>query len=399
MSSRIIFLLTLVLTSLFGCNPSGDNKKVINNVNEDLYGDWEMIIENENSTTLHPYPSIFYSHDGMTITKDSIEFYLGFYKNEIDSIFSYKTRKYLGNFVPYKKVNDSIIIKNPITNNWEFKWRFLSRINDTLHLSINDSSIIRYKKLNYNFDSLPEFDQIIYSNSGCYGSCPIIDISVSKDGSVLLHGVGYVKKLGFFSGKLDAKTKNFIFNKFRRANPLKLDDNYSIGHTDDQTITTTYIQNGKIVKTIHDYGKAGTSDLYWAYVPISNIQSLIKLDSLSYDDPFFPKLHYFTFKMDSLILPLEKSESFYLWTELKKSKIAEDNFIPKYNLTFTGNYTYWNPDPFDAWQDKYEIKSITTDGQFFKFEFTNKEATTYDLGYNFIDRNFKLSDFKKPNDW
>ena len=116
-------------------------------------------------------------------------------------------------------------------------------------------------KLTYNLDTLPDFDQIIYSSSGCYGSCPILDISVTKDGHVLFQGEGYVKSLGFYTGHLDRQTTQTIFDKFRKANPLALENSYAVDHTDDETLTTTFIQNGKIVKTIDDYGLVGTKEL------------------------------------------------------------------------------------------------------------------------------------------
>jgi len=399
MSTRTVILFAILTILLLGCNSTVDREKADKQLRENISGDWEIIIEKVSSINDLPRPLPFYWPQGMTISNDSIEFYSGFYKEDKDSTTGKRTSLYLGNLVPYKTDKDSIIIKNPITENWDFKWRFVSRKNDTLQLAFNDSTIIRYKKLSYNLDVLPDFDQIIYSSSGCYGTCPIVDISISKEGAVKFQGEGYVKSLGFYSGKLDTMTTKYIFNKFRRANPLKLQDDYSVGHTDDQSLTTTYIQNGKIVKTIHDYGMAGTNELIWAYIPISNIHTSIKLDSLPFDEPFYPKLHYFTFKKDDLILPLEKSESFYLWTELEKSKQTEVKFKSKYKLSFRGNYTYWGPDPNEARHHKYEIKSVTTDGQYFKFEFENQQSLTYDLGYDFIDRNFKPTDFRIPNEW
>lgn len=392
-------LISILTPFLLGCKSRNEHNIVDKQLMGKISGDWEIIIEKENLTNDIEIPPFFYLPQGMTISNDSIEFYLGFYKEDKDSITGKRTSLYLGNIVPYKIDKDSIIIKNPKTENWEFKWRFVSRKNDTLQLAINDTTIIRYKKHSYNLDTLPDFDQIIYSSSGCFGSCPIIDISVTKEGKVLFQGEGYVKALGFYSSNLDSKTKNYIFNKFRRANPLGLQDNYSVGHTDDESLTTTFIQNGKIVKTIHDYGNAGTNELTWAYIPIANIHTTIKLNRLSLDVPFYPKLHYFTFKKAGLILPLEKSESFYLWTELKKSKKTTQKFISKYNVTFGGNNTYSGPDPNGAKHHKFEIESITTDGQFFKFEFKDKHSMTYDLGYNFLDRNFKTTDFRKPNEW
>lgn len=263
-----------------------------------------------------------------------------------------------------------------------------------MKLAIDDTTFVLFKKLNYNLDKSINFDQIVFSSSGCYGSCPIIDISITKEGNILFQGEGYTTPLGFYYAKINHKTKNYIFNKFRCANPLNLKDSYSVNHTDDQSLTTTFVKGGKIIKTIHDYGMAGTKELIWAYIAISKMHKKIHLKRLPFDEPFYPKLNYFSFKKGDLDLYLEKSESFYLWTELKKSKQSNGNFKSKYKVIFNGNYTNWGPDPNEARQHKYEISSITTDGQFFKFEFKGKEPETYNLGYNFIERNFKEINFK-----
>ena len=242
---------------------------------------------------------------------------------------------------------------------------------------------------------MPDFDQIIYSSLGCYGSCPILDISITKEGAVLFQGEGYVKSLGFYVGHLDRQTTQTIFDKFRKANPLALEYSYAVDHTDDQTLTTTFIQNGKIVKTIDDYGMAGPKELIWAYMLLSNIHDMMHLDSLPNDEPFYPKLHSYTFKRDNFVLPLAKSESFYLWTALKKAKQVDKAFTSKYKLVFTDNFDYWGPDPNEARIHQYEIKNVVTDGWHYKFEFEDREAITYDLGYNFLERNFSTANFKK----
>lgn len=390
-------ILIYLFTLLVSCSINEGSHEKDQQLRDNICGDWEKITEKKDY--LDNIPNLpFFFQQGMTISLDSIEFYLGFFKSEIDSLTGRRTQQYMGNMVPYKTHQDSIICKNPITEKWEYKWKFLSRTKDTLKLAINDTIIFSYKKLHYNIDTLPDFDQIIYSSSGCYGSCPIIDISIDKKGNVLFQGEGFVKPLGFYSSMVNDKTQKYIFNKFRKANPLRLSDEYAVGHTDDESITTTYIKNGKIIKTIDDYGAASTNALIWAYVPIANIHNSIQLDSLPIDDPFYPKLQYFTFKKDKLTLSLKKSESFYLWTELKKAKQTTESFKSKYKMDFMRNYTYWGPDPNKARKHKYEIKALTTDGRYFKFEFIGENPITYDLGYNFIETNFKSSDFKKPNE-
>ena len=388
-------VLLLLVIIIFCCNYFVEIKKN-NAVIKNIRGDWGIIIIPKQRKIIngHVAPAPLYKiPQGMKFSNDSIESYLGFFKDSLDNKGRFK-KQYLGNSTSFKINNDSICIKNLSNGKWEFKWKFVSRKNDTLKLAINNTTFVLFKKLNYNPDNSNNFDQIIFSSSGCYGSCPIIDISITKEGNILFQGEGYTTPLGFYSGKINHKTKNYIFNKFKYANPLKLKDSYSVNHTDDQSLTTTFVKNGKIIKTISDYGMAGTKELIWAYIAISNFHKKIHLKSLPLDEPFYPKLNYFSFKKGDLNLYLEKSESFYLWTELKKSKQTNGNFKSKYKVIFNGNYTYWGPDPNEARQHKYEISSITTDGQFFKFEFKGKEPETYNLGYNFIERNFKEINFK-----
>lgn len=389
MTLRTLAYLLIIGTSL-GCNQ--EIKEEANPLNEKLVGEWGLIVENTNQFD-------FYRPFGIAFSIDSIEFFNGFFKKEIDSITGKRKYRYFGNFTNYKIQSDSIFIQSVFDYSWKYWNSFIDLKGDTLLVADSDSIQKKFVRLNYNLDTMPRFEQIIFSSSGCYGSCPILDFSLNRNGQFFFQGEGYTESLGFFKGKLTRDQTNFIFNKFRKADILHIDKDYDVGHTDDQSITTTYIVNGKIVKTIHDYGMAGPSELVWAYIPISNAYKQVDLDSISEDDPFYPKLSYFTFHKDSLILSLEKSESFYLWTELKNSNKLDTTFKSKYELDFRRNYTYWGPDPNESRQHKLKIKSIKTDGRLFRFYFENDKTITYDIGYNYIDRNFDENNFRKPKDW
>jgi len=376
-----------MIISLFSCEPN----KHQDNLSSQLEGDWIMYLDKTKEVI--PPPT---AHTTLAFGfKDGkIELFKGFTKLEIDTLTWKKLINNKGSFTDYEVRNDSIFIKNPFNGEWEFKWKLIAIQPDTLTLAKNDTTVFKMERLKYDFDTLPSFDQIIYSRSGCYGSCPILDFAVSNDNKVYFQGEGFMDSLGFFTTTIDSCLTNFIFNKFRKADVLKLNNEYSVGHTDDETTTTTYIKNGKIVKTIHDYGRASTNELIWAYAAMENILIKADLNRIPYDEPFYPKLHYYTFYKDSLILRLEKSESFYLWTELRKANLSKEKFSPKYDVWFRGNYTYWGPDPNEKRTHKNEISKIKSDGQFFTFQFNNGISVTYDIGYNFIDRNFTEGDFK-----
>lgn len=390
-----MFFFTVFILS---CKSSRDNQRCEEAWQEKIQGDWERIFEKQTHLKRWIPPSNFRVLEGMTITKDSIDFYKGFFGSGFDSVTKKRTFIYLGNLVPYKVGKCRIIIKNPLTKKWEVRWKFVGRNSDTLCLAINDSSVIRYHKINYNHDTSINFDQIVYSSSGCFGSCPILDISLDSRGNVFFHGEGYVEPLGIYATKISESMTRYIFRKFNRANPLTLPNNYSIATTDQQAIVTTFIKNKKVIKTIYDYGESGPKELVWAYQSIRYIYSTAILNLLPRDEPFYPELAFYTFKKGNRFLPLEKSQSFYLWTELVSAKRTNVQFQPKYQIVFRNNYTYFGPDPAKEKRDKNEIPSITSDGRFFNFKFIVDSSSSYDLGYNFIKRNFEEGNFKTLDD-
>ncbi len=392
-------LLCSISTLLLGCNTTAERERADKELREKISGDWVRIMEYEDAVEEPPPLPSFIRPQGMTIMKDSVEFYRGFFEQTLIGGTGESSWSYLGTFAPYKIEKNRIFIKNPSTHQWQSQWCFVSRKSDTLSLTVSDTIITKYRRLYYNLDTLTNYDHIVYSSTGCYGTCPLIDISITNAGEVLFQGEGFVKPQGFYAGTSSPQETKYVFDKFKRADPLRLEENYFAGHSDDQLLATTFIKDGKIIKTIQDYGMAGPIELSWAYVPISNIHSTTPLNRLPLDKPYYPKLRLFGFKKNDLVLPLAKSESFYLWTELKKAKQGEQAFQPLYSLTFFSNDYYWGPDPNSERHEEREIGTIASDGRFYKFDFLNAPSITYDLGYNFIDRNFDTADFKSPKEW
>ncbi|AHM63201.1 hypothetical protein D770_24780 [Flammeovirgaceae bacterium 311] len=359
-----------------------------------LQGEWALVTSNETE-----FDDFLFYPTGFAIQKDSFELFEGYYSDVYDTIKLQELYKFWGTITSYRIRQDSIFIQSLVDDQWEFRWKINDIDADTLVFEEENASESKYYRLKYKLDSLVDFDQIVYSSSGCYGNCQILDVSVDKAGNIIFQGEGYVEPLGFYQGKLSTQETKYIFDKFEKANIVALNNDYSASHTDDQSITTSFIKDGKIVKTIHDYGMTAPKELLWAYVPISNIHHLHQLDTISTEEPYYPKLHYFTFRKEGLILPLEKSESFYLWTELRKSAFTQTTFKPKYKLTFSGNYTYWGPDPNENYKPKGKIKSIQSDGRFYKIEYVKGKTIIYDLGYNFVERNLKPERFRKAEEW
>ena len=390
---KALFIIFLALLFL-NCNLI--NKKYIH---KSLEGEWALIVgENEGSPFISS--SSWERNQGFGIKGNQIEIFNGFSKTTQDSLTWEFIVDYRGNFTDYKISKDTLYIKNVFNGNWEFKWRIKEVSQDTLAFMAKDTLLLKYKRLTYNLIAEDDFDQIIFSRSGCFGLCPIFDVSIDKNNQAWFYGEGFVKPLGFYQSQIDSSKTNFIFDKFKKADIKNLSKTFTDNSRDGSTITTTFVKNGIIQKTISDVRRSGPKELSWAYVSIENLYKKIDFSQKINDNPYYQKLHYYSFYKDSLILELKKSESFYLWTELKKAQLIEATFDLKYELRFAPNHIYYPLSGAEltvrnAINQRKElgIGKIESDGQYFTFHFNNKSPQTYNLGYNFIQRNFKESDF------
>ncbi len=357
-------------------------------VKNSLIGDWRLI---NNKYDSFPYNQL-YRPFGIGFRKDEVEYYNGFIKYEKDSVTGKFKLNYQGNFTQYQNHNDSIYVYNPFEKKWNFVWKIKAIRNDTLFFLRKDSTPGMYKRIKYDLDTILNFDQIIFSSTMCYGSCPVIDISVKNNNEVFFMGKDYVEPLGLYKSTIDSTLTKYIFEKFKRANPSNLKNNYSATHSDDQTITVDFLRNGKVVKTIEDYGYAAPKELIWAYVPIRYLYTQIKLEPLSGDRAFFQDLNFYGFRKDSLIANIQ--QSFFFLTELQKAKKSKEtiSFTENYELLFIGEIVEITP---TSKRKNHYIENITTDGRFYKFYIKDSKPIIYDLGYNFVQKNFTNKDFIK----
>lgn len=115
-----------------------------------------------------------------------------------------------------------------------------------------------------------EIEKIEYSTTGCFGTCPIFDLTINSDKTAKWNAKMYNKiKDKEVSGNLSSKVTddkyNNIVDLLNYIDFEMLQDNYAVNWTDDQssTLKITY-DNGK-VKLIHDYGLIGTYGLDRVY--------------------------------------------------------------------------------------------------------------------------------------
>ena len=94
----------------------------------------------------------------------------------------------------------------------------------------------------------------------CFGTCPVFEIKINKDGTVDYTGIDHVLKKGNKEFKIAKKDWDYIVDLINHLNIDQLAESYRIRGTDDQTGYLSIKYDDKI-KEIKDYGMAGTLGL------------------------------------------------------------------------------------------------------------------------------------------
>jgi hypothetical protein len=311
--------------------------------------------------------------------------------------------QFLGTQTKYKITNDTLKIYDLIDSIWYAGRKITKLTSDSLILVDADGQRQVFLRHEYNIDSDPVFDQISLSTSGCFGSCPIINIIIDSTGYVLFYGERYVSKIGYYEGKITRDKFKAIEKEFRKAQILDLKEEYAAGWSDDETISTTFLKQGEIKKSIEDYGRSGPDELVWAYSSLRYLFqdiALKKLDSTKI--PPYLNLHFLRFERGDQILSLTQSESFLLWNYLRKGSLVQVKFDGKYHMKFTRNYT-WAPSADeldDAYNEQVEnkVKNIVTDGRYYTFAIRGQPSLTIDIGFDFLKQNKSL-EFRKRKEY
>ena len=284
----------------------------------------------------------------------------------------------LGIDTKYKVENDSLNIFNLTNSVWE-RMKLRNITSDTLTVEVNDSTFLVYTKCNYKVDKTQTFEQIIVSTSPCFGSCSIGSTSIDNEGNFIFYGQGFTSKEGLFISKTNKEFYKRIEQNFKKADIDTLYERYAVNWTDAQTVTVTFIKDNKIYKTISDYGRKAPREFYWAYTPVSLLYQKLNLKPFAIKEQNEFPMNHTCFKTKVKICCLKKSESFYLFTEICKSKVDQVNFEKKYVIEY--------------WKTENKKSKILTDGRYYQLEQKGK-TIIIDLGYNFLTRNNLLKKFR-----
>ncbi len=384
-----MFLIFILVVSFISCREKSEQDLIL--------GNWKLVIDSIEYDQMDQSPPAPFAIPGRgisyTFLNDSIvDTRMAYYK-----IIRHKGRRreirFIGTKTNYKIIDDSLKIYDLTDSVWRSAKKITRITNDTLILTKRDGQKMVFVRHDYNLDMKPCFDQISLSSSGCYGSCPVMNIIIDSTGHVVYHGEMYVDKVGFYEGQITKEKFLNIEREFRKANVKDLSDQYSASWTDDETISTTFCRQHKIVKSVEDYGRTAPDELVWAYPSLRYLFQELDLKQIdSTKIPIYLNLRFFGFEKGKKFLRLTQSESFLVWNYLRNGTVAQSLFNQTFELSFTPNHI-WQPSNDEIYQHEKKVRSIKTDGRFYTFDLIGQKAITIDIGFNYISENNGLARF------
>lgn len=354
----------LLLLLFVSCNDTQKNRKF----EQYILGSWIEVVERD--SILPPISNTLLGYDFFEEGKCNV--LPGFLKYSKD----YSEAEFYGTATKYKLDGDNIQIFDLTNGKWtSFRVNKLS--SDSLEITNEKYGNKTFVKRVYPERNNDDFDEIVFSASPCYGSCPVNSIYINKTGEVSYLGDYFNKDNGYYSAKIYPEKFNEIENRFKKADFLNLKNSYSNPVTDLSETSIVFVKHGKIIKSITDYGAYGPDELVWAYNPLVYISQQLKLTSRDTTNYF--GLSYLEAKRSKDILKFSEAESYYLSILLEKGKYTDKIIDKIYMLTSINS----------------DISIIYTDGQIYTIYYKNGTAKTIDIGYNFLEENEFAFKFEK----
>ena len=268
MKSLITVLLLLLLA---GCASQKTDQLDL------LQGTW---VEKDKKPLISPFGQIagadpnikdqyaVYRYDGFAIINNNYDNLEGFYQRR-KRYNDPSGDLYFSPLTDLKISGDSILYYNPIKKEFAFKGTVESLTNQSLLLLDGNNVLTEYIKQKNKMHQT--FDRIAINLSPCFGTCPVFELSIDKNGSVLFDGKQHTVKAGKYRTQLSPTLIDYLFSKFEQQPILKYKDRYAATFTDAQTTTIKFYKNGRLVKTISDYAGYSPQELLWAMEPLKKL--------------------------------------------------------------------------------------------------------------------------------
>lgn len=368
-------IVTLVSLLVIGCRNQETAKTDLAQADQGIVGEWLLDTIDGGHRLFGRYNFIFYG-DGTYDNKDG--FYLRVDPGEPDRCGSCSV--YLGTKATYEIKKDSLKIADNNGNDWlNFK---IHKITPTELILIKGSSYEPSDRVKYHFKKIStpaaeneQYDAIIVTRGGCFGTCPINGTYIDKYGDYFFSGIAYNSRNDFLTSKDNVSIFKEFEKQFNLAGVTKLKEGYFYDATCGATNYVTFVKDGKIYKTISDYRSASPALFRQTYEQLSYKYQSLNTDYV-YKRKFDHRIGLGAFEGKKERYCMSDSEEFYLRVLLEKSKASNVIFEPKYKI---GTFNWGKVED--------SIKQIDTDGRYYRIVMYDGKIQQYDIGFNFIARN------------
>ncbi|RZJ66045.1 MAG: hypothetical protein EOO47_25590 [Flavobacterium sp.] len=361
MLNRIYIITIGLLISACGSSIAQYEKKIL--------GDWKEVKRIYKPGT---YGAPNNGNSGFTFyPKNSYDNKQGFFNVVTNGV------SFLGYSSKYTLKNDSLILFTPQSKE-TYTQKIYKLSKDSLIIG-NEYEKTVYARYKTNINQSPQFDRIVLSTSGCFGKCPVITISIDKTGFLLFEGKRFTTKTGIYESVISKNLYKQLQDKFRQTDFTKLASDYSGSGTDDQIVSVTFLKNGRVFKTVSDYGRTAPAEFTWVYPAWTYLYQHVNLKKVRYYDLLQGYHIRGHFKKDSSILVLSQSEDFLLYDMLRNGKRISQKAPAVYFMDVAN-------------EDEKIVGKIVTDGRYYTFLEKGK-TITIDIGFNFV------TDIEKFHKW
>lgn len=138
--------------------------------------------------------------------------------------------------------------------------------------------------------------------SGCYGRCPIYDLTIQPDGKVTFEGKFYTETKGKAEDKLSEEQLKRLINEIEKSNFFSFDDIYNYDSKNCPSIATDM---ATVTLFIELNGNKKTITHYWGcwinQFPKENNPANVKVEKDYSPQVFPPQLYNLENKIDEII--------------------------------------------------------------------------------------------------
>lgn len=240
-----------------------------------------------------------------------------------------------------------------------------------------------------------QVERLIFHTGTCFGACPDYCMSIGRDGKVEFWGGLFSKYSGYYTSELSAAQLESVVAVMDNEGWDSLKTNYQAGWTDDRTVNIALVKNGRMVKSIRDYGSIANEPAQSAYGIFNKLYETLEMKPMAPEALTCWPFQETSFKVQGLTWKLMRSEQFFLWQEWRHNGKLTGSFVHPFKEADEPHYMH-NPGRFpgkkaprlpNCVQNSPTALNIITEGSVFTIRYDSGDQVQIDLGYNFFKEN------------